>query len=83
MQAALVEKVIDKATPSMDVAQLARTWMDLERFKREVRGVPALAPATLRELADHRVALARRISSDPVEIIDEEPAEAEPTEVVD
>lgn len=68
MQAALVRAVCDEKTPPRDVVQLTRSWIDLERIKREIRGIPPLAAATLKELADYKLSLAKRVNAGPVEI---------------
>jgi hypothetical protein len=52
MQTALFNMVCEEKTSARDVAQCTRAWIDLEKLKREIRGIPPLAPAKLRELLD-------------------------------
>jgi hypothetical protein len=61
MQAALVSAVCDGKTTARDLVQLTRSWIDLERLKREIRGIPPLAAATLKEIADYKLSLAKQI----------------------
>lgn len=68
MQVALVRAVCDEKTPARDVVQLTRSWIDLERLKREIRGIPPLAAASLKEIADYKQALAKQIGAGPFEI---------------
>lgn len=53
LQTVLFKTVCDEKTPARDAAQCTRVWIDLERLKREIRGIPPLAPAKLKELFDH------------------------------
>jgi hypothetical protein len=50
LQTVLFKTVCEEKTPARDVAQCTRAWIDLERLKREIRGIPPLAPAKLHEL---------------------------------
>lgn len=68
MQTALLKQVCDEKTPAKDVVQLTRSWIDLERLKREIRGIPPLAAATLKELADYKLSLAKQIQASGFEI---------------
>jgi hypothetical protein len=52
MQTALFKAVCEEKTSARDVAQCTRAWIDLEKLKREIRGIPPLAPAKMRELLD-------------------------------
>ena len=65
MQTALMKKVCDEKAPVRDVVQCVRAWRELEQLKREIRGIPPLAPATLKELADLKLAQLKRIESEP------------------
>ena len=53
LQTKLFQVVCDTSTPSRDVAQCTRAWIELERLKREMRGIPPLAAAKLNELLGH------------------------------
>jgi hypothetical protein len=50
MQTKLLQVVCDGKVPPRDAALCARAWIDLERLKREIRGIPPLAPASVKEL---------------------------------
>jgi len=77
MQTALFKAVCDEKTPARDVVQCTRAWIELERFKREVRGIPPLAAASLKEMADYKHALAKQINAGPAFIdFSEAPATA-------
>jgi len=61
MQAALVQKIGDSATSGLEAARSVRAWIQLERFKREMRGIPALAPHSLQEIAGAKRDLQRAV----------------------
>ncbi len=65
MQTAIVKAVCDGNTPARDLVQLTRAWTDLERLKREIRGIPPLAAATLKEIADFRNARVKQLAAEP------------------
>jgi hypothetical protein len=68
MQAVLVKTISDDKTPARDVAQCARAWIDLERLKREMRGIPPLAPAKLQEIAANMKRVRPTPICEPVEV---------------
>ena len=70
MQTQLLQRVHDGKTSARDLAQLVRTWIDLEKFKREIRGIPPLAPASLKEIKEFAENLkrTRRALVEPVEV---------------
>lgn len=69
IQNTLIDNIGKPSQFSSAVAACARAWIDLERLKREMRGLPPLAPATLHELlAARRMKLKRITSKDIVEI---------------
>ena len=68
MQTVLLKAVCEGNAPARDLVQLTRSWIDLERLKREIRGIPPLAAATLKEIADYKLSLAKQVSAGPVEI---------------
>jgi hypothetical protein len=79
MQDILFGRVCDPETPARDVARCIGAWIDLEKLKREIRGIPPLAAAKLKELFDHmqRVKSLRRAGEPKaIEIV---PAPAPPT----
>ena len=53
LQGFLSEIIYTETTPAADVAQCARAWIELEKLKPEIRGIPPLAPAKLNELSIH------------------------------
>ena len=82
MQAALFKTVCDGNTSARDAAQCTKAWIDLERLKREMRGIPPLAAAKLKELYEHmqrikEEAHAKWMEIGPTEI---EEAPAKPTQ---
>jgi len=50
LQTALLQMIQDEKTSARDIAPCTRTWMELERLKREMRGIPPLAAARVNEL---------------------------------
>ena len=50
VQTTVFKKVFDEKTSPREVVQCAETWMKLERFRREMRGIPPLATASLKEV---------------------------------
>ena len=79
LQVVLIEKVRDRSASVRDVALCVGAWINLEKLKREIRGIPPLAAAKLKELCDHmeRVKSLRR-AEEPA-AIEIEPAPAQPT----
>ena len=51
------------ATKAFDMAQCVRGWIELERLKREMRGLPPLAPHKLDEIAKFKRQQAKIIES--------------------
>jgi hypothetical protein len=77
MQTVVLKHICDEKTPARDVVQLTRSWIDLERLKREIRGIPPLAAASLKEIADYKHTMAKKIQAFELEITelpDEVPA---------
>ena len=60
LQTVLATIVHAKETPARDVAQCTRAWVELEKLKREMRGIPPLKPMSLNDLLLKR---ARRASA--------------------
>ncbi|MEI8290943.1 MAG: hypothetical protein WCH99_15875 [Verrucomicrobiota bacterium] len=50
MQTVLSKAVCDGTTSPRDAALCTRSWIELERLKREMRGIPPLAAAKVGEL---------------------------------
>lgn len=73
IQGIAVQRIQDPETTSADVARLMLSVEKIERLKREIRGIPPLAPVALRELPMKR---ARKGLPAP------EPIEIEPEECV-
>ena len=75
LQTQILQAVRDEKPSARELAQLVRSWIDLERFKREMRGIPPLAAAKVGEL------LANMKRARPAAL--KEPVELEPEEVGD
>jgi hypothetical protein len=68
LQDALFETACDANTAPRDLAQCVRSWIEIERLKREMRGIPPLAATKASELLA-RVNRARPAAiGEPVEI---------------
>ena len=78
LQTVLFKTVCDEKTPARDVVQCTRGWIELERLKREMRGIPPLAPAKLKELFDH---MKRARPANESCIVDDSPAYIEDSPV--
>ena len=50
LQTSILQAIHDEKTSARDLAQCAKAWIDLERLKREMRGIPPLAAAKVGEL---------------------------------
>jgi hypothetical protein len=74
LQEALFERVCDRTSPAREIAQCARSWIELERLKREMRGIPPLAAAKVTETLARMKRSKPMLSLEPVEI------DAEPTQ---
>jgi len=53
MQTKLLQAVCDEKTSPRDLAQCTKAWTELERLKREIRGIPPLAAAKVQDLLEH------------------------------
>lgn len=51
-----------------DFVALSELWIKLERFKRELRGIPPLAPAALKDILKNAKAEAQRTLAETVDI---------------
>jgi hypothetical protein len=73
LQDSLNQRACDENTPAQSIAQCARAWIDLERLKREIRGIPPLAPAKAKELFDHmkRTKRPREIGNGIIDVLPE------------
>jgi hypothetical protein len=68
LQTSLLQAIHDEKTSARDRAQCTRSWIELERLKREIRGIPPLAPAKWNEIAA-RLKRARPAElAEPVEV---------------
>lgn len=54
VQNLLIDKMQDSEESGIALAQLARAWIEAEHLKREMRGLPRLAPASVKELLESR-----------------------------
>jgi hypothetical protein len=62
IQKSLFQRIMSKDIEDKDAALLSRVWVEVEAFKREMRGIPRLLGHKLDELANARLATARRLS---------------------
>ena len=76
LQTSLLQAIHDETTSARDRAQCTRTWIDLERLKREMRGIPPLAAAKLTELGAGMKRAKPAALKEPVELEPEEVCEA-------
>ena len=67
LQNVLVARCKDDTTDGKAVALLARSWIALEQMKREIRGIPPLAPHKVSELLRDARATAAPLAA-PVEV---------------
>lgn len=56
-------KIVDAETKPRYVAGCVKEWIELEYFKREIRGIPRLKPAGLRDRLDAHMKRAKRASA--------------------
>jgi len=77
MQTQILQAVLDGKTSARELPQLVRSWIDLERLKREMRGIPPLAAASVKELNAllDNMKRAKRALVEPVEVELAEPVE--------
>jgi hypothetical protein len=65
---ALMQRIINPDTNDKDCSLLARVWVEVEVFRREMRGIPRLSTHSVEDLAKARSSLAKRLShSNPPE----------------
>ena len=76
LQNVLIARCKDDKTDAKAVSLLARVWIELEKLKREIRGIPPLAPHKLSELLRDARTTPRSLAS-PTEA-DAEPEQVEP-----
>ncbi len=76
MQTKLLQAVCDEKTSARDRAQCAKAWTEVERLKREMRGIPPLAAAKLSELGAGMKRAKPAALKEPVELEPEEVSEA-------
>ena len=68
IQKSLFQRIMSKDIEDKDAALLSRVWVEVEAFKREMRGIPRLLGHKLDELANARLATAKRLQrSNPPE----------------
>lgn len=64
-------RVEDAETKARDMVCCVEQWVDLEYFKREIRGIPRLKPAGLDDILDAHMKRAKHASADaPVELVE-------------
>lgn len=62
IQKSLFQRIISSDVQDKDKGLLARVWVEIEAFKREMRGIPRLSSHSLQDLAMARSSLAKRLS---------------------
>lgn len=69
LQVVLAETICDETASARDKAQSVRVWIELEHLKREMRGIPPLAPVTLKDLLAAKTKRARTaVLAEPEEL---------------
>jgi len=61
MQKLALTKAQEQDIKGFDLAAMMRAWIEMERLKREMRGIPALSAASLRELLTAKREAARTL----------------------
>ena len=59
---ALLLRIINPDTGDKDCSLLTRAWVEVEVFRREMRGIPRLSTHSVQDLAMARSSLAKRLS---------------------
>ena len=68
MQTVLSKAVCDGNTSPRDAALCTRSWIELERLKREMRGIPPLAAAKVGDMLDKMKRAKSAELDEPVEV---------------
>jgi hypothetical protein len=63
LQKALAIKALDATTEARDANSSVKAWIELEYLKREIKGIPRLAPHSLKELMDTKQRAMRQLPS--------------------
>lgn len=86
IQKSLYSRITDRETGDKDCSLLARVWIEIEAFKREMRGVPRLLGHSLKEIDEYKRMMAKQLPHDAegaatsyVELA-EEPTPSTPTD---
>jgi hypothetical protein len=58
----LLLRIINPDTGDKDCSLLTRAWVEIEVFRREMRGIPRLSTHSVEDLAKARSSLAKRLS---------------------
>ena len=72
LQTSLLQAIHDEKTPARDRAQCAKAWTEVERLKREMRGIPPLAAVKVSELGAGMKRAKPAALREPVELEPEE-----------
>ncbi len=67
LQKLLLSIIYNPETEPNLVQPLTKEWQSLERFKREMRGIPPLRAASVREALDARKPKRLKPATDPIE----------------
>ena len=68
LQTSLLKAINHEQTSARDLAQCTKAWIDLERLKREMRGIPPLAAAKVSEVLTKMKRAKAAELDEPVEI---------------
>ena len=68
LQTSILQAVRDEKTSARDLAQCTKAWIELERLKREMRGIPPLAAAKLGDMLDKMKRTKPAELDEPVEV---------------
>lgn len=78
----LMRAIMQEQEDLRGLALLVREWMMLENTKRQWRGIPPLAAASLKEIAEYRRSMAKQLDSSRVTITElDEPTTNHPQTV--
>lgn len=82
IQKSLFQRIISSDIQDKDKGLLARVWVEIEAFKREMRGIPRLSSHSLQDLAMARSSLAKRLTTrGAIDEAPDAPAQAKPADI--
>ena len=79
IQKSLFSRIVSDTIQDKDKGLLSRVWLEIEAFKREMRGIPRLSAHSVKEIAEARQYLARKITTrGAIDEAPDAPAQAKP-----